>query len=107
MYWPINAPKVYAATPTSVPSGSTFESDDDCSAVTDGEGNGSPLKQKGGRNSRDSRNEHENHNEDILALTVSRNGLMFATITATSLTIWQSKVCNTSDSLPVLYINTC
>lgn len=36
------------------------------------------------------RRESANH---LLALRVSRSGLLFAIITATSLTIWQTKVC--------------
>ena len=61
MYWPLGAPRIYAANPRPQdPRTGT----DDATAQT-----------------------------DLLALRVSRNGYLFATITTSTLTVWQTRVC--------------
>ena len=69
MYWPLGAPRVYAAT-------------------------------KGRRKNRTASDGHEDDEEQakadeapaVLGLRVSRNGQFIATLTATTLIIWQSSV---------------
>ncbi|MCJ1436274.1 hypothetical protein MMC27_005652 [Xylographa pallens] len=65
MYWPLGAPRVYAARKLSLPSATE---------------NGQKGNQK----------DEEEKYSALLGLRVSRNGQHFATITATSLNIWQT-----------------
>ena len=69
MYWPLGAPRVYAA---------------------------SRRRRKG--NISDQEDENVTANEDatssdILGLQVARNGHLFVTITDIGLTVWQTAVC--------------
>lgn len=138
MYWPIGAPRIYAATSSKASTDRVFESDDDAESRETTEGSGSLLNapsidSEGGLEDDRERHisgaatpitpltpgikpvEHENQrhlsarfvgedgsapgfgsvqadNEPLLALRISRTGHLFAVITSTSMTIWQTKV---------------
>ena len=67
MYWPLGAPRVYAA---------------------------SRRKQKASDNNEEKEDgETEEAASHILGLRVARNGHLFITITGTALTVWQTAVC--------------
>jgi len=70
MYWPLGAPRVYAASRRRRKTAVRLNDD-----TEDGE-------------------EDEQASSAILGLRVSRNGLLFATITRTTLTVWQTSVCS-------------
>jgi hypothetical protein len=133
MYWPIGAPRIYAASTSKAPQGPTFELDDDAQSRETTEGSGSLLEAPsiGGDENEDISgvstpvtpmtpitpgikpvehdtqrrvsvrfNGHDNtlsasaDNEPLLSLKMSRSGHLFAVITSTSLTIWQTKACS-------------
>jgi hypothetical protein len=135
MYWPIGAPRIYAAS-SEAKTTHIFESDDDAESRETTEDSGSlltapsivseaksddglgppsgastppvtpgikpveqldPLRRLSARLSVPgpfpaSFNKHSAEKEPLLALRISRTGHLFAVITATSLTIWQTKV---------------
>jgi hypothetical protein len=139
MYWPVGAPRIYAASNSRTTRKRVVESDDDAESRETTEGTGSvkgdaPSNGSGGRSDyslepisgtstpvtpmtpgikpveQDNQRplsarllEHDSSvpgraselagREPILALRVSRTGHLFAVITSTSLTIWQTKVC--------------
>lgn len=132
MYWPVGAPRIYAASSSNNTSsnGASIESDDDAESRETTEGSGSLLNIPSidsGRGLEDDEVnpgikpvEHDNQRrpsvgfigqdtpvagvgslpadkEPLLALRLSRIGHLFAVITATSLTIWQTKVWPTED----------
>ena len=67
MYWPLGAPRVYAA---------------------------SRRKRKANGNSDEQEDdEAEDAAANFLGLRVARNGHLFVTITETALTVWQTAVC--------------
>lgn len=68
MYWPLGAPRVYAAQQSTK---QTVRSDDE-------EGNTSEHETKG--------------DASLLGIRVAKNGHYFATITAQTLSIWQTTV---------------
>ena len=68
MYWPLGAPRIYAAAKKRRKIPEADEKDDD--------------KEKG----------KVKEGAAIIALRVSRNGQLFATVTATTLTLWQTSV---------------
>lgn len=133
MYWPIGAPRVYAASNTKASRNRVLESDDDAESrsTTEGSGmypdaasNGSYFKGEEQEEAPSEMSspvtpitpgiqpvEHDTNRrfpvrsngtdypvsgsaerEPLLALRVSRTGHLFAVITVTSLTIWQTKV---------------
>ena len=128
MYWPIGAPRIYAASNSkSLEEERVFESDDDAESREITEDSGSlelEGKQEVEREAGSGATtpiipltpgikpvEHDTHRrphprsfayessasgapdkEPLLALKISRIGHLFAVITSTSLTIWQSKV---------------
>lgn len=133
MYWPIGAPRIYAASNSRSPKDRTFEPDDDAESreTTDGSGElleapsvGSgglgedndalsgeppltpktpgikPVEQNDGHQTLPlppSENGSyfpgiDQGRGPLLALRISRQGHIFAVITSTSLTIWQTKV---------------
>ena len=67
MYWPLGAPRVYAATRRK-------------------------WKYPGPKNGEEEDEDVEERATDILGLRVARNGLLFVTITETTLTVWQTSV---------------
>lgn len=138
MYWPIGAPRIYAASNSQAPKDRVLEFDDDAESRETTEGSGElldvPSTTSDGGPNEDNRLhlghttpltpttpgikpvEHDAQGrlstrllkdtvesmgnppvsadkEPILALRVSRIGHLFAVITSTSLTIWQTKVC--------------
>ena len=134
MYWPIGAPRVYAASNRKAPRDRFLESDDDAESreTTDGSGslvdapsNGSevgdeyendipsgmstpvtpmtpgihPLEHDTQKHLSSRPAGHDSSisgllgKEPLLSLKISRTGHLFAVITSTSLTIWQTKVC--------------
>lgn len=133
MYWPIGAPRIYAASTSKAPRGRTFELDDDAESRETTEGSGSLLEAPSTGGDIDNGEisvvstpvtpltpvtpgikpvEHDTQrrmsirfngpdntfsasadNEPLLSLKMSRSGHLFAVITSTSLTIWQTKVC--------------
>lgn len=130
MYWPIGAPRVYAASTSKAPRDRTFDLDDDAESRETTEGSGSLLEAPSIGGETDSEDvsgvstpvtpmtpgirpiEHDTQrrhsvrfnghdttfsgsadNEPLLSLKISRTGHLFAVITSTSLTIWQTKVC--------------
>jgi hypothetical protein len=133
MYWPIGAPRIYAASNSRLERDRILESDDDAESRETTEGSGSlvdtPSLSVEGRTedehgtasgattpvtpmtpgikpvehdirffARLSGNETmlsgSAEKEPLLALRISRTGHLFAVITSTSLTIWQTKVCS-------------
>ena len=132
MYWPIGAPRIYAASDNRIPKDRAFESgggantqqpgsSDSVNAVgtTDGAGSSGTdvgnreVERTTSREDREQDDEKSSHLKQplenglnwgglqapssgvsggIIGLRVSRNGLMFATITTTILTIWQTRV---------------
>jgi len=72
MYWPLGAPRIYAAARKRRKASEDDEKRDD----------GELVKAKDGA--------------AILALHISRNGQLFVTVTAATLTVWQISVRNTS-----------
>lgn len=133
MYWPIGAPRVYAASNSRASKNRITESDDNAESRETTEGSG-PLVEVP-TNSSDDQGDEENdvhsgmstpltpvtpgikpvehdtqrrfplpsngpdtsisgsaEKEPLLSLKVSRTGHLFAVITSTSLTIWQTKV---------------
>lgn len=113
-YWPISSPSVFAATKHTNPSrtrvsndgvangqdearcggldgGSQLEAEDETSTQGEGvvkEEKAHPLQQRvSGQFVED-----DIHGE-IIAIRVTRSGHMFATLTRTTLTIWQTKAC--------------
>lgn len=138
MYWPVGAPRIYAASSTKTTSNHIVESDDDAESRETTEGSGSLLEAPStvsGNHSDDGTHgrsgtstpmsprtpgvgpieQHEAQSglharftepeplvssdlesaqkEPLLGLKVSRTGHLFAVISPTSLTIWQTKVC--------------
>ena len=71
MYWPLGAPRIYAASRRKRKPHEPDKEDD-----TESEG-------------------ETNHNTAVLGLQVARNGHLFTTITDTALTVWQSSVRKT------------
>ncbi|KAG9234112.1 RIC1-domain-containing protein [Amylocarpus encephaloides] len=127
MYWPIGAPRIYAASNSKTEARRTYGFEDDAESRETTEGSGS-LIEAPSIESEDGPNdeippiprtpitpginpvEHDLHNssptyqsgqgnslsnfaerDPLLALRISRTGHLFAVITATSLTIWQTK----------------
>jgi hypothetical protein len=131
MYFPIAAPRIYAASSSNTTSDRILESEDDTdSHETRGEGGlsadaqsiSSELKVEDGQDGISTPAtpmtpairpvEHDSHRrtfpqfsrqedafsrmadkEPLLSLKISRTGHLFAVITSTSLTIWQTKAC--------------
>jgi hypothetical protein len=133
MYWPIGAPRVYAASNSGSQRDRIHESDDDAESRETTEDSGSlvdapsitaegriddehgtpsgattpvtpmtpgikPVEHDIRFSARLSGNEtllsESAEMEPLLALRISRTGHLFAVITSTSLTIWQTKVCS-------------
>ncbi|KAH8663157.1 RIC1-domain-containing protein [Tricladium varicosporioides] len=129
MYWPIGAPKIYAASNSKIDTSRTYELEDDAESRETTDGSGSLLNAPSAGSEEEQEEdleplstpmtpitpgikpvEHDfqrgqslragDHDEGIfkstekeplLALRISRTGHLFAVITATSLTIWQTK----------------
>jgi hypothetical protein len=140
MYWPIGAPRIYAASSSKASKDRVLESDDDAESRETTEGSGSLLNapsidSEGGLEGDGERRLSEAttpltpvtpgikpveydiqrrpstrfigqdgafpalgpiqaDKEPLLALRISRTGHLFAVITSTTLTIWQTKVRN-------------
>jgi hypothetical protein len=133
MYWPIGAPRIYAASNSKAAKERVYEFDDDAESRETTEGSGSLVDAPNAASEERADDElqmpvpvpltpvtpgikpveHDSeHNlsarlpgqdafysrsadtEPLLALRISRTGHLFAVITATSLTIWQTKVGN-------------
>ncbi len=106
MYWPLGAPKVYALTKHAVPRDKSSithdgfeESEASTSSRTDRESQESHGSTAGSATESSSVNEQPKHygqnivarESEILDTKVSRGGAIFATITRSSLTVWQAK----------------
>ncbi|KAG4425713.1 hypothetical protein IFR04_001175 [Cadophora malorum] len=132
MYWPIGAPRVYAASNRKAPRDRFLESDDDAESRETTEGSGSLVDAPSNGSEVEDENQNEipsgmstpvtpmtpgihplehdtqkhlssrpaGHDssisgllgkEPLLSLKISRTGHLFAVITSTSLTIWQTK----------------
>ena len=145
MYWPIGAPRIYAASSSKASNNRILDSDDDAESRETTEGSGSLLnapsiESEGGTDGDGERwlsgattpltpttpgikpVEHDHQRrlstrflgqdgsgpafgssqadkESLLALRISRTGHLFAVITSSTLTVWQTKVrspCNMS-----------
>jgi hypothetical protein len=156
MYWPLGAPRIYAASNSKASKDRILESDDDAESRETTEGSGSLLNapsigSEEGLDENDERRlstaatpltpltpgikpvEHDNQRrpsariigqdgsapsfgsmqadqEPLLALRISRTGHLFAVITSTSLTIWQTKVnfhSNLAIPLLILCVANC
>lgn len=134
MYWPIGAPRIYAASNSKSSRDRILESDDDAESRETTEGSGSLVDVPGAAAPGKAEDDHEGtsglstpltpltpmtpgikpvehdnrlnaglsgteailsgsaEKEPLLALKISRTGHLFAVITSTSLTIWQTKV---------------
>jgi RAB6A-GEF complex partner protein 1 len=132
MYWPIGAPRVYAASKLELSVSPTHANEDECAApvlipVEKSKSNGpseygevgQPLKEDGSEDDPERKSKtgskrqgakqalsedydtglesEEGPGGEILGLRISRGGQIFATITRSTLTIWQTKV-----TLPML-----
>ena len=119
-YWPISSPSVFAATKNAnlerIPvshdgtvQASQSEEDDACKAGVTNETGDDTLEngiegvekkekgQKGQGEQQSSVNDQlaeDDVHGNIVAIRVTRSGQLFATITRTTLTIWQTKVCS-------------
>jgi hypothetical protein len=138
MYWPIGAPRIYAASSSKATGNHIIESDDDAESRETTEGSGSlleapstvsedrsddglpgrsgrstpmspgtpgvkPIEQQELQSAIPTRTPRPDisisdaaasaQKETLLGLRVSRTGHLFAVISPTSLTIWQTKVC--------------
>lgn len=109
-YWPISSPSVFAATKetsserTCVSHDGVHHGAGSSAAASEGEPEGGVPETTGATEEVDARKQlseeemqHEEAAEhditgEILAIKVTRTGHMFATITRTTLTIWQTKV---------------
>ena len=133
MYWPIGAPRIYAASNIAAQD-RVLQFDDDAESREPTEGSGSLVDASVGSEERSEDEtesglstplspitpgikpvEHDSHhrfstkllghdaelsgaveNQPLLALRISRTGHLFAVITSSSLTVWQTKVWNPS-----------
>lgn len=129
MYWPVGAPRIYAAS-NKAAQGNVLDSDDDAESRETTEGSGSLVdapyfdsdeqrgeEERSGRSTpvtpitpgiKPVEHDHQPHStallshdvsasresttQPLLALRTSRTGQLFAVITTTTLTIWQTKV---------------
>ncbi|CAN9168548.1 unnamed protein product [Alternaria alternata] len=109
-YWPISSPSVFAATKRTDP-GRAHTSHDDAEHQQPGEQDADKPSQThpGDGASAQSKSEVEDKNgasvEDdihgtIIAIRVTRSGHMFATLTRTTLTVWQTKACLIANVTP-------
>jgi hypothetical protein len=99
-YWPISSPSVFAATKHTNPERTRVSNDgvkdsgpdeDSHSQVEDATAQGDAVvKEKEGALNQSI--EDDIYGE-IIAIRVTRSGHMFATLTRTTLTIWQTKAC--------------
>lgn len=149
MYWPISAPRIYAASSSKANKPHVLESDDDAESRETTEGSGSllnapslesesksddglgppsgastppvtpgiqPVEQFDHQRRLSRRLTEQNvpplsgllestEKEPLIALRISRTGHLFAVITETSLTIWQTKVSYPSNSNSTLLIS--
>jgi hypothetical protein len=133
MYWPIGAPRIYAASNSRSQRDRILEPDDDAESCDTTEETGSLAEAPKITTEGRAEDEHEAtsgvstpvtpmtpgikpvehdirfssrltgnetllsgsaENEPLLTLRISRTGHLFAVITSTSLTIWQTKVCS-------------
>lgn len=76
MYWPLGAPRVYAAAKRR-------------RKGSNANANGNQSREGGDE---DEKEVNDNSSSALIGLCVARNGHLFATITNTSLTIWQTSV---------------
>jgi hypothetical protein len=104
-YWPISSPSVFAATKQTNPERTYVSHDgvehkksgdeDDAQIDAEGEasmqGNGGVKEEPGAQRLQGSI-EEDIHGE-IIAVRITRSGHMFATLTRSTLTIWQTKAC--------------
>ena len=116
-YWPISSPSVFAATKNTTPERTSVSHDgtdgasqsrrDDTFACdtesnngtedtesTEGDGGvkGEEQEQKARRASSLDQYAEDDVHGDIIAIRVTRSGQLFATLTRSTLTIWQTKV---------------
>jgi hypothetical protein len=126
MYWPVGAPKIYAASNHELaPSAKRVDKPDDPADATEyadddenNAGNGNPdAKESGSRSKKPRTSDPSSRSIDQLALRrdehvggeiigvrLGRNGHLFATITRCTLTVWQTKVRRQDPSLAALTI---
>ena len=81
-YWPISSPSVFAATKESTPQQGTTRISHDGAAADEDDSDGQSSAQHG---------QEDDMAGEVLAMEVTRSGHMFATITRSTLTIWQTK----------------
>lgn len=91
-YWPISSPSVFAATKENRPK-NAHRSDDGVAEDARAKANGDASE-----TSEDKHFAEDHVSGEICAVEVTRSGHMFATITRSTLTIWQTKVCLSSIS---------
>lgn len=92
MYWPVGVPRIYSAGPSIA-----IEEDapDEPKSQHDEEGQDDPNETSAQTHTSPKGSDHERDTDkDIIGLQVSRHGHIFATITGTSLAIWQARVSN-------------
>jgi RAB6A-GEF complex partner protein 1 len=102
MYWPIGAPRLYAAGKLDLGHAETNESDITVESTTDkiitAKETTSTHTRKASRRPTLLRNANsggaygDDLSGEIVGMKLSRNGHLFVTITATTLTVWQTKV---------------
>jgi hypothetical protein len=103
-YWPISSPSVFAATKNTRNEG-TQTSHDGVESSTHVQ-HGDDERKEGGISRKDDEAPTEqlmaedDVSGEILAIKVTRSGHMFATITTSTLTIWQTKACLAIQAMP-------
>jgi hypothetical protein len=125
MYWPVGAPKIYAASNHELARSAKHDDNPDDPADTpepavDGGGHddggaaengGTGAKKSGARSKKSRRSDPASRSVDqlapkrdehvggeIIGVRLGRNGYLFATITRCTLTVWQTKVCRRDPS---------
>lgn len=105
MYWPNGVPRVYAVNGPGIASVLSEEEEKVGDKVVDHEDGVPEEKEESvepGERADDSSSSEPKPkpeawaNEPIIGLCVSRSGHMFATITKSSIVVWQTKVCDSS-----------
>jgi hypothetical protein len=113
-YWPISSPSVFAATKSTnvershdgtdrasqngqddaSEAESTDGTDDDTSVASSEESTSVRTEQEAQQTGVPEQFAEEDEHGEIIAIRVTRSGQLFATLTQSTLTIWQTKVCS-------------
>jgi hypothetical protein len=90
-YWPISSPSVFAATKQSTTQQGTTRVSHDGTAPAAAAAPAAPDEDDSDGHSLAHHGQEDDMAGEVLAMEVTRSGHMFATITRSTLTIWQTK----------------